>query len=542
MVLRRSLWMSLVLTLIGGVALAFGDPAVEKKPAADTPTVKAPPAEATPAATKAEDSASDGKQKRPAPDSASDKEPKKSAPAKPKSSAPTHTVKKEVLKIQVEIQGVFEAREMAELALRPEQWKALCVLEAAEHGTKVKKGEVVLRLDPEKLDHVLADGRTKQKLAEIALQRAREQLAALEKTTPLDLESGERAQRIAQENQEYYFDIDRPFALKAAEMYLKFARKRLEYERQELEQLEKMYQEDDLVEETEEIVLQRQRDTVEYEEFKLQIVEIYHDEMLKFTIPRRDERMKETTQRQSIRWRKDKIDLPLALKKQGLEVKKLQVQLSRARDELKKLQADRALMTVKAPIDGYVYYGQCVQGKFKDATALAATLRRGGTIAPHQVFMTIVAPRPVYLHASIAEKQRHYFRPGSEGTVVPTAFPELKFPAVIDEIGAVPIKPGQFDAKLDVHLDAQARRIVPGMSCKIKFTPYLKTEALTVPPKAVFAEPEDDQQRYVYVLDAEGKPEKRSVTVGKETGKQAEILKGLRAGDKILLEKPKDEK
>jgi multidrug efflux pump subunit AcrA (membrane-fusion protein) len=461
-------------------------------------------------------------------------------PAKPTPS--TYTVKKDVVKVQVVIDGAFEAEESAELVLRPEEWSALKVLEAAPHGTKVKKGDVVLKLDPEKLDLALDDVRRELRLAEIAAKQNREQLAALEKMTPLELEAGQRERRMAEEDQKYYFDVARAESLKRAEIYLKYYRSQLEYARQELAELEKMYQDDDLVEETEELVLKRQRDKVEMVEFMVHQQEISHDRLLKTTIPRRDEQITDAVQRQAIQWQKAKIDLPLILNRQRLEVKRKAVQLERLRKKLKNLEADRKLLTVTAPIDGIVYYGRCRRGKFSESTGLIESLQLGGNVAPNRVFMTIVVPRPLLIRTSLSEANLKDLTLGSQGTAIPTARPDLRLPAAIEQIDAVPTAPGSFHARLDVTLEAKDKAIMPGMSCKVKFTPYLKTDALVVPPKAVFAEPEDDDDRYVYVLDKEGEPEKRPVTVGRETGKTMEIRKGLKAGDKILLEEPKDEK
>ena len=44
------------------------------------------------------------------------------------------------------------------------------------------------------------------------------------------------------------------------------------------------------------------------------------------------------------------------------------------------------------------------------------------------------------------------------------------------------------------------------------------------------------------MLEKDGKPKKRAVTLGEKTDKQVEILKGLAEGDKVLLEAPKEEK
>jgi hypothetical protein len=83
---------------------------------------------------------------------------------------------------------------------------------------------------------------------------------------------------------------------------------------------------------------------------------------------------------------------------------------------------------------------------------------------------------------------------------------------------------------------------MPGMTCKVELVPYLKKDAITVPPKALGTEETDEEKRYVYRLDDEQEPSKHYVTVGKKTTKKVEILEGLCEGDVILAECPNEEK
>jgi HlyD family secretion protein len=149
---------------------------------------------------------------------------------------------------------------------------------------------------------------------------------------------------------------------------------------------------------------------------------------------------------------------------------------------------------------------------------------------------------PLFIRASVAEDQLHKVSKGVEGTATPTAYPELKWDAEVEEVSAVPVSPGSFDVRLSATPDKPAKQVVPGMTCKIKLTPYSKSDAVVVPPKTVFSDPDDEEEKYVYLLDKNNKAEKHSVKVGKQTDKQIEIRKGLSAGDKILLDAPKDEK
>ena len=81
-----------------------------------------------------------------------DKDSEKSSEAKPK----THKVEKGPFKIEIELTGVFEAKRMEQIVLRPKQWTGLKVLDAVEHGQRVKKGELLVKFDMEKIDREIA--------------------------------------------------------------------------------------------------------------------------------------------------------------------------------------------------------------------------------------------------------------------------------------------------------------------------------------------------------------------------------------------------
>lgn len=469
-------------------------------------------------------------------------EPAKSA-AEPAATPPaTYTVKKSPLKVTVDLDGIFEAQTAHEIFVKPEEWTGLTVDTAVPHGAEVRKGDVILSLETEKIDRAIADLRADQKISDVALAQSTDQLQALEKTTPLDMEAGERAARIAEEDRKTFFEVELPFTLREIDFSLKVATNTLEYQEEELHQLEKMYKADDITEETEEIVLRRARDTVERAKFNVEMVQLNRDLTLQFLIPRTKDTVTTSAQRKQLDWDKNKVEIPLALQKQRLEVEKASVQRERSEDKLKKLLADREMMTVKSPSDGIVYYGKCVRGKFTDSTTLADSLRRNGTIQPNQVVMTVVRPRPLFIRAAAPEDQLHNLRPGLKGIATPAGFPDLKLATSIDRVGDVPTAPGSFDARLAVTLDRKAKEIMPGMTCKVKLTPYQKKDAISVPQKCVTTDELDDQKQFVYVLDKDGKPAKCDVTLGRKADKQVEILKGLAEGDKVLLEAPKDQK
>jgi len=459
--------------------------------------------------------------------------PKEEAKEAPKPS--THTVQPETFRIEAQLKGVFEAPGGFEIIFRPEVWGELTVLDAAAPGAVVKKGDALLTLDTQKIDEAIKDAEAGLAAMEPALKVAVEDLAGTEKLTPLDLAAAERAKQQADEDLKRYTAIDRPSAVKQAEFAVKNAANYLQYESEELRQLEKMYKADDITEETEEIVLKRQRDTVERATFGLDLARQKAEQTLKVDLPRQDITVKENPVRQALALAKAKVALPEGLTKKRLDAEKLKTDRDKAADKLQKMKKDREGMTVKSPCDGIVYYGPCVRGAWPK---LGQTLERGAALKANDVVMTLVQPKGLFVRAAVPEDQIERVVAGVEGTVTPTGYPSTQLKGKTEAVSQVLVTPGNFETRIAVTMPKDAPPLVPGMNCSVKLTAYEKKDALTVPAAAVFSDGTDEAATYVYVRKADGSAEKRPVSVGRKADSKAEVVKGLSAGEVILLQKP----
>jgi hypothetical protein len=462
---------------------------------------------------------------------------KQAAPAKPA----THKVEKGSFRVEVAAKGVFEAEEMTEVVLRPETWTMLPVLKAIEHGTAAKKGDTILTLDPEKIDRAIKDMESDRYLSDLSFKQAEDDLALLEKSTPLDLAAAELAKKYADEDLKRYLETDRPQMEKTAQFMFKNATNYLDYAKEELRQLEKMYKAKDLTEETEEIILKRQRNAVEAAQFQLTSAEQHRDQTLKVDMPRRDHSTQENAQKQALNLERSKLSLPNALTQKRLSLEKTRYERSKTAEKFKQLQKDRELFTVKAPADGVVYYGKCSRGQWTTASMMAEKLRRGGSVMPEEVIFTMVKPRPLFVRAAVEEKDLHYVKPGLAGKATATAFPEAKLNVTVAEVSSVPLAAGSFEAKLKLS-GKEPDGLAAGMACNVKLTAYQKDDALTLPVAAVFTDEGDEDHPFVYLAGKDGKSEKRSVTIGHKNAARAEITQGLQAGDEVLAEKPEAKK
>lgn len=476
------------------------------------------------------------------------KKPEEKPPAKEAAVKPaTLKVEQGAFKIETSCKGIFESEDMIEVFLSPEGWTPevrgiLQVMTAVDQGTIVKKGDTVVGLDLSKIDQLLKDQDAERRLADLAFKMAEDEIPILEKFTPLELEAAERAKKIADEDLKRYLELERAYFEKSANFDVKFSENYLQYVKEELKQLEKMYRSKDLTEETEEIILKRQRDVVERMTFSLEGALMDRDWMLKFALPRKDFTVKENAVKQTLALDKARHTLPQALEMKKLTLAKTRYDRQKAYQKYQDLKKDRENMTVKAPVDGIVYYGKCVRGQWSTASAVAGKLQRGGLLGPEEVFMTIVKPRPLFVRVTVEEKDLHLVKKDQEGKIVPVPFPDSKLAGRIEEVSAIPITPGNFEAKIKIDRDKDAGALMPGMNCNVKLVSYKKENALTVTASAVFAEELDEDRRYVYLWSKEGKPVKKSVKVGKTSGTKIEILEGLQAGDEILSEKPAGEK
>jgi multidrug efflux pump subunit AcrA (membrane-fusion protein) len=451
-----------------------------------------------------------------------------------------HTVAKGPFEIVLNLDGVFEAREREEIKLDPDSWSELVVREVAGQGTAVKAGDKLLRLDSKKLDDAISDLEAAQKISDLTLRQAEADLGLLEKTSAFDLLAAEQAKRAADEDLRHFLEKDRDLKTRTAEFNVKQSEERLEYAQAELSQLEKMYRSGDLREETEEIILKRQRNSVESAKFFLEQTKALREQTINAALPREEEKLREVAQRSATAMEKLQHASPIGITKARLELEKLRTESERSSQKLEKLRHDQALMTVVSPRSGVVYYGAYRLGQWATAATVAAKLIPGGALQPHEVLITVVNPQSIEIRAVVPEGDLHHLKDGLKGAVTPAAYPAARIAATLAEIPKYPDVSGKYPVRLAIDAERLAkleRCPVPGMSCNVKLLIY-KADALTVPTRAVFTDPAADSAEFVFVESSGGKPERREIKIGQRAADRVEITGGLKAGETVLFERP----
>src|SRR5262249_40373532 len=160
------------------------------------------------------------------------------------------------------------------------------------------------------------------------LKQAEEEMPLVEKGLTIEMADAERGKKLADEDLQKFMDTDKSISEKSANFMVKSNANYLQYAKEELRQLEKMYRDKDIREDTEEIILKRQRDQVEQIDFMLKLTELRRDQTLKIALPRTEYQVKEAAVKAAMSLEKAKINVPLTLSQKRLALKRLKYDAS----------------------------------------------------------------------------------------------------------------------------------------------------------------------------------------------------------------------
>jgi HlyD family secretion protein len=432
-----------------------------------------------------------------------------------------------------------ESKQATELRIEMDQWTELEVAEAVPQGTAVRAGDTVLRFDTEDFEKRMKEAQLDMQIAELTRNLAEAEFDYAKRTGELDREIAETTWANTRDDIQFYLDVRRPMDEESTQRSLRNSEFSVEYAQEELNQLQKMYEEDELTEESEKIVLERTRRDLDQSQFWLKRNRIETDRELTVDIPRTVEEEKRRLMRGELEYNKAMIELPNNQKKTEVEFEKSRLEHEKLVDEHNKLAEDFAKMILKAPADGIVYHGEFKRGVWSNSSGSdLREIRAKDELTNDSVVMTILDPAQLQLRCDLTEAQAAQVRAGQTAQVTFPALPGIKVPAKVQEVSLFPVEGENHDGVLVI--DQLPKGLRPGMTGEAKLVVYDQPNALLVAKSSVFSD-NGGISHYVWVL-ADGKPAKREVTTGRDHDEKYEILSGLAAGDKVLNDKPEEEK
>ena len=422
--------------------------------------------------------------------------------------------------IKTEISGILVPSKTQSLTLAPKQWKSFVIESIPKHGSAVKTGDPLIVFKTDSIDKALIEQEASIETKELKLAIANRELTALQQKNVLSLAAAKQKMDNAESDLSYYESTGLQARKDDLKQSLQQAEDYLTYQKEELNQLLKMYEEDDITEETEEIILVRQRAQVRDAENNLTSRKRRNGRALEANLPRELQGHKNSVEKARIEYATAKLNLERNYKLKSLEVAKLERDLTASKDKLAEMKADREFFNVTAEFDGHLVYGAFVEGQWKKGK-LPEILKPSGTAPLQTPILTLVAnDSPLTIEALVESKKARELRDSlaTAGENAPNV-----------NIASYPNTTGKHLLTLEPKVTEFQ---FPGEKDKADLVFYETESALTIPTSAV--KTKEDGSSYVTVKLSEGDPEERPVELGKENGKVVEVLSGLEEGQVIL--------
>ena len=455
---------------------------------------------------------------------AEEKPEKEEEPKEPK----TVKLKTKDLVVYKTVSGVVESTRVTEVETSFEQWTNLVIDSVRPQGT-VSVGDELVVFETDKIDKALAEAEFSLAGAKLDAEDANLSMDEVNKTAELNKKIADTKWKQSQEDHAYYFETAKPERIKSIKFSDRSSSWSVENAQEELDQLKKMYNEDQLTEESEMIVLKRAERSLESTRFYSERGKTRRQHEKEFELPRDDIEKENALTLAKLEHEKFVITSQIKKSRKEIALKKSEFELSEKEKKHKELLGDRENMSIKATVGGLLYYGSCKRGKWSGAGGTKQReLKTGQKIPVNKVIMTIVDPASVVIRGDLDEELVGLVKTGMPGTVKMLATKET-FAVTANVPMAIPLDNGKFDVKFQ---PAQGVSLLPGATCKVSLLVHEAKNQLVAPKASVFSD--DEINHYVFLADGS----KVMVTVGMESDGDLEILDGLSAGQEILEKKP----
>lgn len=363
---------------------------------------------------------------------------------------------------EVTVTGIFEAIQSTDLMANTKQLSSLKLKKIVPHGTAVKKGQTIFAFDTKAVDKKIKEAAAELQLAKITMESDKFDFEQFKATQVLDKAIAERSWQRSRQLYDNFQETDKDRIVKSAEFSLKSSKASLANAMEELEQLEQMYKEDDLTEESEEIVLKRAQQSVDSAKYRLESSMLSNERAISQTLPAQIAQQEDSLARAELAHAKAIRGFQVARAKRDIDMNKKHEAFAKKQADFDELQKERKHLVITAAHDGIVYHGKLTRGKLSDKPS---TLKVDSTVTGKQVFATLVNPARLQIRTDLTEALLKQVSKGQQGTAKSNAYDTGELKVKVRSIGSAPYANNKFDCVLSVGKTAG---ILPGTSCVVK--------------------------------------------------------------------------
>ena len=279
-----------------------------------------------------------------------------------------------------------------ELTLWPEAYKGELVLTGVvPQGSPVTAGQVLAELDPRAIDRELADAEFELRAAEVAHAGLVEKQTLEEEAGAAALARAHAGLERARTALEGFQTHERDFALRGDELARARERHWVEDQEDELEQLQMMYEADELTDATEDLVLKRTRRDLDLTRQRNALSEDQRTYTENYGRRKTRAEREEAVAKQTLELAHLERNQALAAETRDVARQRSARELEKKRAALARLQRDRERFTLRAPSAGVFLHGD--PDDYRPGSVPAA-LEPGAKLTPRKPMGHVAAPRP----------------------------------------------------------------------------------------------------------------------------------------------------
>jgi HlyD family secretion protein len=206
-----------------------------------------------------------------------------------------------------------------------------------------------------------------------------------------------------------------------------------------------------------------------------------------------------------------------------------EAQVQQAQASLKQLEEQLGYTTITSPIDGVVLSRDVQMGD-----AVSSILVLGSTAT---LVMTLGDTHQVYVKGKVDESDISKVYLGQAARIKVQSFPGRTFAGKVTKIAPLGVEKDNVTTfEVQISIDNATGELKANMTANAEVVLEEHKNVLTVPEQAVIYD--KDRNATVWLPDVHGKDGHRivAIKVGLSNGSRVEVLSGLHAGDKVVLQ------
>ncbi len=447
----------------------------------------------------------------------------------------TFTLKKGDLVLGITQPGTVSAKKKHRVV--PQANVRSTIVWIIEENARVKKGDVVVKLDPTDLENRILDGKIELENLEKEQELALETQKLEESTQAANMKAAEDRVSKADDALRKYLRFERRQKRDSLDLNISNSQSKLD-DAKETYRNYKANPETDTDEDKQKAYkknLANAQSSIDSAENELENNESSRRLWKMYDDPSKLKALYNEVDQADLNMEKVKVAIQSSRARTNRSLHNYTRRIRRVRENLAQNEKFLRMMTLYAPADGIVIYGN------PDRPHSNPDIKPGMEVWRGMILMTIPEMSDMVVNLDLPEQYRSKVKVGDRVIVTPDSMPSVKFHGTVDVIPTLPVNIIFWDStspkvyKSRIRFDKQSELLVNGMSVQIEVITNTIKDTLFIPVEAIF---EDKERFYVYKQTPGGGNTEVDVKIGESNDRFVQILDGLKEDDVIYLYRP----